>query len=184
MNLSDKIIKEYINKKELIITPYDEALVNPASLDIRLSNTFGHLIVKGEHLDPFDKESYYTDNFEVQDSYILGPGDCLIASTLEHITMPDNISALHVGKSSMARLFLDNSSFGGWIDPGFRGYITLEIVNHFNKPIRLTPGGKIGQLVFFKTTDVDTPYHKKPTSKYIDQKAGQGSLYHENNRDK
>lgn len=182
MILVDHQITDELFSKNLKVVPRNAKLINPASLDVLLNSVFGRVVCDAPDgiIDPSDKATYHTENFEA-DEVILEPSECIIASTLERIELGEDTAAHYLGKSSLARLFIDSCSFGGWIDPGFSGFITLEIVNHSNWKIKLKKGMKIGQLVFFKSNyKAVRPYNKRVESKYKDQVAGQGSKFYEN----
>lgn len=177
--LTDWEIEEALEKGDISITPYSKELLNPTSLDIRLGNSFGVIKRSGgcEQVDPKNPLSFRTESRILGDGFfqILKPHGFIIACTLEHISLGPTISAKCMGKSSLGRLGLENSSMAGWVDPGFSGILTLELYNYSENNIRLTPGMKIGQLVFFRHKEAREPYNKKATSKYKDQSAGQGS---------
>lgn len=125
-----------------------------------------------EAIDPLDPESFEFTPIEA-DSIILNPGQFILASSLERIELSPDVTAKVHGKSSLGRLGLINSSHAGWIDGGFRGFITLELSNTGPFPIRLTAGMKIGQLVFQTTEIPDKDY--TVTGRYVDQSAAFGS---------
>ena len=173
MILCDWQLSQYIDQGYIIVTPYDKSLVNPASLDIRLGNQFTttNKTVDFIGVDPTDKESFQTETLE-RDEYWLEPGGVVLASMLEDITLPANISAKLFGKSSLARLGLDNSALGAWVDAGWSGVLTMEFFNQQKFAIKLTPGMKCGQLVFFEHQSASKPYK----GRYSKQTPGMGSL--------
>lgn len=159
MILSDKRIKELLNKGELIISPLDERQIQPASVDIRLDDTFAVLSDKCGQIIDVDQPCEYT-TFETLE-YVLLPGQFILGSTIEYFKLPDNITAFVEGRSSYGRLglFIQNA---GWVDPGFEGNITLELFNASNRAIRLTPNKRLGQLVFAEMDSVaENPYNGK-----------------------
>ena len=174
MILVDWQIRKDIEDKHIGISPFSEELLNPSSLDVRLGNKFGVVKAQYEHIDPLDPYSFHTEEIE-SDSWILGPGGSVLGVLLEEISLPDDTSAYLKGKSSLGRLFLDNSSFACWIDPGWAGSLVIELANHSSNSIILTAGMKIGQLVFERHEVVDTPYGEKKTSKYHNQSGMTGS---------
>lgn len=197
MSLVDWQIKQAIKNKELIIDPYDESLVNPDSLDIRLGNILGRVIATGEAyysewiedldlindgyekkysiIDPTNKKSFNTEYFNIENSnYILKPGECILASMLENITLSSNLIAHVIGKSSIGRLGLINSAHAGLVDGGWAGILTMELSNASHVPILLTYKMKIGQLIFEITEEPEKSYEE--TGRYQRQKPGQGSL--------
>lgn len=177
MPLVDRQIKEMVESGELVITPFDPTLINPSSIDVRL----GKYVTKTDiapgyfSIDPQNKNTFIDYTYTIDSSYILNPNEFILGCLEEFIKIPNGLCAQVKGKSSLGRLGLDNSSVAGWIDNGFPGVITIELKNISKHPIKLTPGMKIGQIVFFKTDEPDVPYHIKESSKYVDQKPGQGS---------
>ncbi len=111
------------------------------------------------------------------DSFVLVPGQFVLAETLEIIGLPDNIVATIEGKSSIARLGVTLHQTGGWIDAGFRGTITLEMANVNARPVKVYAGMPIGQLVFYTTERAENPYDKKADAKYLDQRQATLSRY-------
>jgi dCTP deaminase len=99
---------------------------------------------------------------------------------MEKIELSDSICATIEGKSSLARLGITVHQTGGWIDCGFRGTITLEMTNENMRPVILSAGMPIAQLVFYKTERAEIPYHAKQNAKYRDQSGATGSRYFEN----
>lgn len=179
--LVDYQIESLIRRGKLKVSNFDPSLINPTSLDIRLSRHFSkveHLSTRGP-VDPLDKHTYSATTFEA-DEVIIKANGALLGSTLEIIELPDNLSYRLIGKSSLARLHFDNSSFGAWAEADFGGSLVMEFVNHAKFPIKLTAGMKIGQLVFYKHPRVRTPYSKKKDSKYHKQASASASLYWKN----
>lgn len=176
--LLDRIARGYIK-----IDPYDPALVQPNSVDIRLGNHFVWYEEGDEVIDPYKAETIISHTGEVTaDSIVLSPGRFVLAETLERIELPDNIVASIEGKSSIARLGVELHQTGGWIDAGFRGTITLEMCNVNQRPVRMYAGMPIGQLVFYTTERAEKPYNRKDDAKYLDQRQATLSRYHENPR--
>ncbi len=169
MVLSDGEIQELIERKVLCIEPLEEHQIQPASVDIRLGNTFCVLEdTSGGIINLQDEIGYKTI---VTDRYLLLPGQFVLATTVEYFKLPDNLTAFVEGRSSLGRLglFIQNA---GWVDPGFEGEITLELFNANRCAIELQAGYRIGQLVFAKMErDALHPY----TGKYQRQKGATGS---------
>ena len=150
MILSDRTLFKMLEAGTLSITPLDKEQVQPASVDIRLGNTFsivedlstGVITLK-------DEVRYKTIN---TDTYILLPGQFVLATTMEYVSLPDNLTAFVEGRSSLGRLglFIQNA---GWVDPGFQGEITLELFNANRCAIELKAGRRVGQLVFAEMDD-------------------------------
>jgi dCTP deaminase len=183
MILVDWQILDRIARGSIKIDPYDAKLVQPNSLDIRLGNHFVWYTVSREVIDPYNKDSVSSGIEEVHsDSFILNPGQFVLAETLECIGLPDNVVATIEGKSSIARLGVTLHQTGGWIDAGFRGTITLEMANVNSRPVKVYAGMPIGQLVFYTTERAERPYDKKGDAKYLDQRQATLSRYHANKK--
>ncbi|MDR1448020.1 MAG: dCTP deaminase [Candidatus Ancillula sp.] len=162
MLLSDRDIKSSIRQKEITLEPFSEAMVQPSSIDVRLDGVFCKFDNnKYTHIDPAVKYSDLTQKIVLDDSecYILHPGEFVLGSTYELITLGTKVAARFEGKSSLGRLGLATHITAGFIDPGFSGHITLELSNLNILPIKLYPGMKIGQLAFFElSSEVEFPY--------------------------
>jgi len=183
MILVDWQILDRITRGSIKIDPYDSKLVQPNSLDIRLGNHFVWYTGSSDVIDPYTKDSVSSGIEEVHaDSFILNPGQFVLAETLECIGLPDNIVATIEGKSSIARLGVTLHQTGGWIDAGFRGTITLEMANVNSRPVKVYAGMPIGQLVFYTTERAERPYDKKGDAKYLDQRQATLSRYHANKK--
>ena len=185
MILSDRSIKESIASGRIVITPYEESLVQPASIDIRLDGRF--LVFRNYKytcIDPKALQDDLTEMVTVEDGepFIVHPGEFVLGSTVERIGLGGDIAAQLGGKSSLGRLGLIVHATAGFIDPGFKGNITLELSNVANLPIRLYPGMKVGQISFFAmTTPADRPYgHPSLGSKYKGQTVPTASRMHLN----
>jgi len=178
MILVDWQLRDRIARGHIKIDPYDPKLVQPNSIDIRLGNHFVWYNPGEQVIDPYDKASVTADVGETHaDSYILMPGQFVLAETFECIGLPDNIVATIEGKSSIARLGVTLHQTGGWIDAGFRGTITLEMANVNARPVKVYAGMPIGQLVFYTTERAENPYDKKADAKYLDQRQATLSRY-------
>jgi len=160
--LSDKDIKLEIANGRVKLEPYSEEMVQPASVDIRLDRFFrtfeNH---KYQFIDPRQDQPELTRLVEVdaKDPFVLHPGEFVLGSTFEVVTLPDDIAARVEGKSSLGRLGLLTHATAGFIDPGFSGHVTLELSNVSNLPVTLWPGMKIGQLCFIKMSSAsEHPY--------------------------
>lgn len=145
MILSDKTLNEMILRKELVIEPLHENSVQPASVDCHLGRHF--LIVEDRQMHIIDMESQILYREYEDEEIIIPPHSFLLATTEEYIELPNNLTAFVEGRSSIGRigLFIQNA---GWVDPGFKGQITLELYNANSLPIRLKAGRRICQLVF------------------------------------
>lgn len=162
MLLSDRDLVRELETGSLRLEPFDASLIQPSSIDVRLDRLFGifnnHLYT---HIDPSVRQDDLTSIVEVADGepFVLHPGEFVLASTLEVITLSDRIAARIEGKSSLGRLGLLTHSTAGFIDPGFSGHVTLELSNVSTLPIRLWPGMKIGQLCIFRlSSPAQHPY--------------------------
>lgn len=166
MMLNDRRLRRLINACVLDPAPEDVA-IGPASIDLRLGSTF---------LEPGRVEGEY-DTVEVTDGdpYLLRPGQSVLASSLEFLRMPTNLSGKVEGRSSWARKFLIIHA-AGFIDPGFEGTVTLELVNVGPWVLRLEPGTRICQLIMEELTEpAERPYSKKPGAKYQGQRGPTGA---------
>ena len=159
MILSDIEISTHIKTGLLSIEPLTEKQIQPASVDITLGNTFTLLKnIETGIISPDTEIAYDTITC---DKYVLLPGQFVLGTTQEYIKLPNNLTAFVEGRSSWGRLglFVQNA---GWVDPGFEGEITLELFNANRYAIELTPGVRIGQLVFAKMKlDAKNPYDGK-----------------------
>jgi dCTP deaminase len=160
--LSDRDLTAELKAGNLGIEPFEPALVQPSSIDFRLDHLFrvfnNHLYT---HIDPAVRQDELTSSVEVVDGepFVLHPGEFVLASTLEVITLGNELAGRVEGKSSLGRLGLLTHSTAGFIDPGFSGHITLELSNVANLPIKLWPGMKIGQLCIFRlSSEAEHPY--------------------------
>lgn len=128
-----------------MVENYDETLINPASLDLRLGNLIMLESVESHMMVPFDISAYTQDK-----PYELVPGQFVLAQTMEIFNMPEDIAGLFFLKSSRAREGYENLH-AGYADPGWHGStLTLELKNARQlQPLPLWPGLKIGQMVFF-----------------------------------
>ena len=162
MLLSDRDIKSEIDKGRVVLEPYDVNMIQPSSVDVRLDRLFrtfeNH---KYAHIDPAENQPELTREVAVegQDPFILHPGEFVLGSTYEVVSLPDDIAGRLEGKSSLGRLGLLTHSTAGFIDPGFSGHVTLELSNVATLPIKLWPGMKIGQLCLFRLeSPAEHPY--------------------------
>ncbi|MDT0309733.1 dCTP deaminase [Streptomyces sp. DSM 44917] len=162
MLLSDKDIRTEVDAGRVRIEPYDPTMVQPSSIDVRLDRYFrvfeNH---RYPHIDPAVEQPDLTRTIEPhgEEPFILHPGEFVLASTYEVITLPDDLASRLEGKSSLGRLGLLTHSTAGFIDPGFSGHVTLELSNVATLPIKLWPGMKIGQLCLFRlSSPAERPY--------------------------
>ena len=175
MLLSDRDLKAALASGRMGLAPYDEEMVQPSSIDVRLDRYFrvfaNH---RYTHIDPKVAQDDLTELLEPEgdEPFVLHPGEFVLGSTLEVITLGDDLAARLEGKSSLGRLGLLTHSTAGFIDPGFSGHVTLELSNVANLPIKLYPGMKIGQIcVLALTSSAEHPYGSSIYgSRYQDQR--------------
>ena len=185
MLLSDKDLKAEIAKGRVNLEPFDPKMVQPSSIDVRLDKFFrtfeNH---KYAHIDPAEDQPELTRLVETptNEPFILHPGEFVLGSTYEVVSLPDDLAGRLEGKSSLGRLGLLTHSTAGFIDPGFSGHITLELSNVANLPIKLWPGMKIGQLCIFQlSSPAEHPYGSAVYgSKYQGQRGPTASKAHLN----
>lgn len=155
MLLSDRDILAEIDGGAIALDPWDPAMLQPSSIDVRLDRYFrvfeNH---KYDRIDPAEDQSDLTRLVEPEgeEPFILHPGEFVLGSTYEAVTLPAHIAARVEGKSSLGRLGLLTHATAGFVDPGFSGHVTLELANVATLPIKLYPGMKIGQFCFFRLT--------------------------------
>jgi len=160
--LSDRDIKAELDLGRIGLDPFDPTLIQPSSIDVRLDRFFrlfdNH---KYPFIDPAQDQPELTHLVEVDpdEPFILHPGEFVLGSTYELVTLPDDIAARLEGKSSLGRLGLLTHSTAGFVDPGFSGHVTLELSNVATLPIKLWPGMKIGQICYFRlSSPAENPY--------------------------
>lgn len=158
-----------LEEKTLKISPLTENQIQPASVDVRLGNTFS--VVEDSSAGIVTLESEIRYKTMRTDTYLLLPGQFILASTMEYFELPDHLTAFVEGRSSLGRmgLFIQNA---GWVDPGFRGEITLELFNANRCAIELKAGRRVGQLVF---AEMDAAALRPYRGKYQGQKGATGS---------
>lgn len=176
MKLVDSQIREEILNHH-IVEPYEDNLIQPASLDVRLGRFFRWYTGTGM-IDVKDEKSLTKELIgEETAEFILSPGAFVLAETREKFNLPKNIYAELHGKSSLARLGLSIHQTGGLIDNGFSGTITLELKNENNTPIKIYAGMTIGQVTFEYTWECEVGYNEKKDAKYQGQKDAEPSRY-------
>jgi dCTP deaminase len=185
MVLSDRTIARLLGEGSIEIDPYDEALLQPSSVDVRVDRLFRVFHNnRYPYIDVKQPQDELTELIEVADDqpFILHPGEFVLGSTLERIRLPDDLVARLEGKSSLGRLGLLIHSTAGFIDPGWDGHVTLELSNVAKLPITIYYGMKIGQISFMQTTEpATTPYGSEGLgSKYKGQRGPTASRYWQN----
>jgi dCTP deaminase len=185
MLLSDRDIRLELDAGRIGLEPLDREMIQPSSIDVRLDRFFrlfdNH---KYPFIDPAEDQPELTRLIETKpdEPFILHPGEFVLGSTLERVALPNDLVARLEGKSSLGRLGLLIHSTAGYVDPGWDGYLTLELSNVANLPITLYPGMKIGQISFFRlTTEAETPYGGAG-SKYQGQRGPTASRFFEDFR--
>jgi dCTP deaminase len=183
--LSDRDIKAEIDSGRVRLEPYDEAMVQPSSIDVRMDKYF-RLFDNHRYpfIDPAEDQPDLTRLIEVErgEPFILHPGEFVLGSSYEVVTLPDDLAARLEGKSSLGRLGLLTHSTAGFVDPGFSGHVTLELSNAATLPIKLWPGMKVGQLCFFRlSSPTENPYGSaKYGSRYQGQRGPTASRSFQN----
>jgi len=188
MILSDGTIRRLIAEGRIVIEPLDDCQPQPASVDVRLADVFlafrSHAV---ESIDPWGPNESLMEQVVVAEgsAFILHPGEFALGSTLERVTLPDDVVARIEGKSSLGRLGLLIHATAGFIDPGWtNGQLTLELSNVAPLPIKLWPGMRIAQLSFMQMdAPAERPYgHPDLGSKYQGQSGPVASRYIRNKR--
>jgi len=189
--LSDlEILKRLVDepKKRIFVSPLIDPRrqIGPSSLDLRLGFEFvGTRALQVTHIDLASKragndlserkEQYFErQRLDLDETYVLHPGAFLLASTLEFIRLPGDIAGRLEGRSSLGRLGLQVHATAGFVDPGFEGVLTFELINSGKLPVTVFPGMRLGQICFFHLRDVEVPYRKKGGDKYA---GGLGVLF-------
>jgi dCTP deaminase len=185
MVLSDRTIRRLLAEGRIGIEPYAEELLQPSSVDVRVDRLFR--VFRNSRYPFIDVKQEMEDLTELvevdsEEAFILHPGEFVLGSTLERITLPDDLVARLEGKSSLGRLGLLIHSTAGFIDPGWDGHVTLELSNVANLPITIYYGMKIGQLSFVQLTEpAEHPYGTGSLgSKYQGQAGPTPSRYWKN----
>jgi dCTP deaminase len=185
MVLSDRTIKEHIAAGTLVFDPYDESLVQPSSVDMRVDRSFRVFNnSRYPYIDVRKRMDELTELVTVDDDepFVLHPGEFVLGQTLERVKLPPDLVARLEGKSSLGRLGLVIHSTAGFVDPGFEGNLTLELSNLANLPITIYHGMPIGQISFMQMDGpVDNPYGGEAAgSKYQGQDEPTASRYYLN----
>lgn len=184
MLFADIDIRAALRDGRISIDPFDESALQPASVDVRLGSNFvhDHWPYRDEIADPRRNNSHLTVSTEVPDgdSIMLDPGEFMLGSTVETISLSPKIAAWLEGRSSLGRLGLIVHSTAGFIDPGFSGQVTLELGNVSRRAIRLWPGMRVAQVTFMPLlSPASSPYGPARGSKYYGQTGATPSRIHE-----
>ena len=169
MILSDETLRTMLAERRIVVEPLEPYQVQPASIDLRLGRSF--LKIDENTLESLTLDSELPYVRMEKDEIIIPPHSFLLATTVEFIRIPDNVTAFVEGRSSIGRigLFIQNA---GWVDPGFEGNITLELFNANRLPLRLTSGRRICQIVF---AQMDQATRRPYAGKYQGQRGTVGS---------
>jgi dCTP deaminase len=183
--LSDATIRAEIAAGRIVVDPFDDAMVQPSSIDVRLDDRF--LVFRSHTRAVIDVKEDLTDLTELVkapagEPFILHPGEFVLGATAERVALPEDIVGRIEGKSSLGRLGLLIHTTAGFVDAGFEGYLTLELSNVATLPITLYPGMKIGQISFLRMDrPAETPYGASSLgSKYRGQVGPTASQYWKN----
>lgn len=184
MVLSDRSIRRQIAEGRIVVKPVDDADIQPASIDLHLDSRF--LVFSNSrqpYIDVREPLDNLTEEVTIADGepFMLHPGEFVLGSTLEHIELPDDLVARLEGKSSLGRLGLLIHSTAGFVDPGWRGRLTLELSNVARLPIALYCGMKIGQISFLQLTTPAERLYGSPElrSRYQGQSGPTASRFHQ-----
>ncbi len=188
MILSDRTIREEIAAGRIVVDPFDESSLQPSSIDLRVDRYFRVFRNHSERvIDVKVNQEHLTELVEMNGDQplILHPGEFVLGSTLERVALSEDLVGRLEGKSSLGRLGLLIHTTAGFVDPGFNGFLTLELSNVANLPITVYPGMKIGQISFLRmTSTADHPYGSSTLgSKYQNQRGPTPSRYFENFRE-
>jgi dCTP deaminase len=185
MVLADRTIARLLAEGRIEIEPYDEELLQPSSVDVRVDRYF-RVFHNNRYpfIDVREEQEDLTELVEVEGDtpFVLHPGEFVLGSTLERVRLPDDLVARLEGKSSLGRLGLLIHSTAGFIDPGWDGHVTLELSNVANLPVTIYPGMKIGQISFVQLSEpAAKPYGSGELgSKYQGQRGPTPSKYWQN----
>jgi dCTP deaminase len=178
--LSDRDIRAEIERGRITIDPFDPACVQPSSVDLHVDSQF-RVFANSRYpfIDVKQEMPDLTELVEVKpdEPFILHPGEFVLGSTLERVRLPDDLVARLEGKSSLGRLGLLIHSTAGYVDPGWDGFLTLELSNVANLPITLYPGMRIGQISFFRLTSAAEIPYGGAGSKYQGQRGPTASRF-------
>lgn len=173
MILSDTTLRAMMARKELVVEPLDEQQIQPASIDLRLGTHFLRVDEQETEIIRLDSPIRYIDI--ESEEIVIPPFSFLLATSMEYMRLPPDVTAFVEGRSSVGRigLFVENA---GWVDPGFEGKLTLELYNANRMPIKLQAGRRVCQLVFARMDSMPTmPYQ----GKYQGQNKAVGSRIHQ-----
>jgi dCTP deaminase len=181
--LSDRDIRASIDAGGIVIRPYDPSDLQPSSVDLHLDRRFR--VFRNNRYPYIDVRRPQPDLTEMvtvadDEPFILHPGEFVLGQTLEWVELPVDIVARLEGRSSLGRIGLLIHSTAGYVDPGWKGNLTLELSNVANLPIALYHGMEIGQISFeLMSSPVERPYGSPGLgSRYQGQSEPTASAYH------
>ena len=189
IQIIERMVHEEDDKK-IVITPLinPKVQINPSSVDLRLGTEFKiSKTTEYTHLEPRDSKEKierkilsYTEDVHLDPftPFILHPFEFVLGSTLEFIKVPEDLAARLEGRSSWGRLGLQIHSTAGFVDPGYCGALTFELVNVGKIPLKLYPGIRIGQISFYTTEKTTIPYQEKASTKYFGSVAAISSVFY------
>jgi dCTP deaminase len=177
MILSDRDIRSRLEEGDLVVEPVSDPdlQIQPASIDVRLGKEFlefRRTNIPSIHPQAEQEVGDYVSETVIEEGeeFILHPGDFVLGTTKERVEIPDDLVAQVEGRSSLGRLAVVVHATAGFVDPGFRGRITLELSNLGTAPVALSPGMRISQIVFTElSSPAESPYGSERGSKYQDQ---------------
>ncbi len=172
MILSDRDIKEALKSGKIYIENLPDDRIQAGWVDLSLGNEFGIFKATSQPYIDIKQHVDYTEKVTVKDDtpFILHPDEFVLGEVKEKIKLPDDVAAYVDGRSSLGRIGLVVHVTSGFVDPGFRGRLVLEMTNVGKMPIAIHPGMKICKLVFFRLTcPAERPYDKREDAKYNDQ---------------
>jgi dCTP deaminase len=144
MLLSEKTIKELLSSGRLIIRPLEAGQIQPASVDLRISGDA--LVLEGKETDFGKKQAYRkTKGKEV----ILPPKTHVLLRTLEWVELPNDVGGMTKLRSSLSRVGVMFNN-AGWVDPGFKGTLTMSVFNANDCPLRIAKGTRFAQLILMR----------------------------------
>lgn len=180
MMLSDGGILTARAEGRLAVTPWNEDLLQPCSVDVRLGGDFRVFGAAHEPIDSRRPEPTFSAHLEPDGSFWLDPGEFALGTTMETVTLGPDLAARYEGKSSIGRLGIQSHITAAFIDAGFSGQITLELHNVNARPVLLYPGMAIGQLAFLPLdAPARRPYGPARGSRYQDQRGATASRVHD-----
>jgi len=178
MILSDRDIKAEIERGSLVVTPLTDPdlQIQPASVDVRLGDELIEFTGGDAPINPHETRPEKVTHRVEFETYAIDPGEFVLMTTREYVSIPDDLIGFVEGRSSWGRWGITVHSTAGLIDPGYQGMITLEVSNEGQMPVELVAGDRIAQLTFQRLTSAcERPYGEERGSKYQDQDGPQAA---------